>query len=134
LIQKYSDLPETYSKGDTGFFSVEGKPGQIDPGIMTAAFALENIGDISNAVIEADDGYHILMQNGKRAAYNRPFDQAEKELKRRIINAEVQKRRDEFILELKAKANININEKAVAQIEEKIKSERKRTPPHSENR
>lgn len=134
LIQKYSDLPEKYAKGDTGFFGVEGKPGGIDPRIVEATFSLEKNEDISNAVIEAEDGYHILMKNGNRPAYSRPFEQAERDLKRRIINEDVQKRRDELILELKAKAKIVIDENAIDQIQEKMKTARKMTPmPGSDN-
>jgi parvulin-like peptidyl-prolyl isomerase len=128
LIQKYSDPPEKYTKGDTGFFNAEGKPGGIDPRIVETAFFLEKSGDIPNTVIEAEDGYHILMLNGNHAAYNRPFEQAERDLKRRIINEEVQKKRDELILELKAKAKISIDEKAMAQFQEKLKTAKKTAP------
>jgi peptidyl-prolyl cis-trans isomerase C len=125
LIRQYSDQPETYAKGDTGFFSMEGKPGEIDPKIVEAAFKLEKTGDISPTVIEAADGYHIIMQNGKRPAFNKPFEQVAKYLERRIKNDELQKRRDKLVQELRAKAKIVIDEKALAQIQEKLKAANK---------
>jgi len=134
LVQKYSDPPEKYAKGDTGFFSMEGKPIGMDPRIVEAAFNLENSGDVATAVIEAEDGYHILLLNGKRPAFSRPFEQVARDLERRIKTEEFKKRRDEFVGELKAKAKIVIDEKAVAQVQEKVKTERKMPPLPPANR
>jgi len=128
LIRKYSDQPEKYAKGDTGFFNAEGKPGEIDPKIIEAAFKLEKNGDISTAVIEAADGYHIIMQNGKRPAFKKPFEQVARYLERRIKNDELQKKREELVQELRAKAKIVIDEKALAQIQEKLKAANKARP------
>jgi peptidyl-prolyl cis-trans isomerase C len=128
LIRKYSDQPEKYAKGDTGFFSAEGKPGEIDPKIVEAAFKLEKNGDISPAVIEASDGYHIIMQNGKRPAFNKPLEQVARYLERRIKNDELQKKREELIQELRAKAKIVMDEKMLAQIREKLKTANKTRP------
>jgi parvulin-like peptidyl-prolyl isomerase len=128
LIQKYSDQPEKYAKGYTGFFSADGKPNGIDPRIVEAALKLDKSGDISNTVTEADDGYHIIMLYGKRVSFNKPFEQVARELEKRIRKAEVQKRRDEFIQELKAKAKIVIDEKAFTQIQEKLRAAGKMKP------
>jgi peptidyl-prolyl cis-trans isomerase C len=128
LIRKYSDQPEKYAKGDTGFFSAEGKPGEVDPKIVEAAFKLEKNGDISTAVIEAADGYHIIMQNGKRPAFNKPLEQVTRYLERRIKNDALQKKREELIQELRAKAKIVMDEKALAQIREKLKAANKARP------
>jgi peptidyl-prolyl cis-trans isomerase C len=135
LIRTYSDQPERYAKGDTGFFSAEGKPTGIDPGIVGAAFNLEKSGDVATTIIEAADGYHIIMQNGKRAAFNKPFDQVAGLLERRVKKEEIQKRRDELIRELRAKAKIVMDEKALAQFQEKLKTSRKSVPvtPSSRN-
>lgn len=134
LVRKYSDQPEKYAKGDTGFFGADGNPGGIDPRIAEAAFKLEKNGDILNAVIEAADGYHIIMQNGKRAAISRPFDRVARHLERRIKNEELQKRRDEFVQTLKGKTKVVIDEKAVAQVQEKLKTESKIKPMTPANR
>lgn len=128
LIRKYSDQPEKYAKGDTGFFSAEGKPNGMDPKIVEAAFKLEKNGDISTAVIEAADGYHIIMQNGKRPAFNKPLEQVTRYLERRIKNDALQKKREELIQELRAKAKIVMDEKALAQIREKLKAANKARP------
>jgi peptidyl-prolyl cis-trans isomerase C len=134
LVREYSDMPQTYAKGDTGFFSQDGKPAGIDPGIVEAAFKLEKNGDISTAVIEAADGYHILMLTSRRPAFNKPFDQVANYLERRIKSEEINKRREEFLQELKGKAKIVIDEKAVAEIQEKLKAANKMAPKTPANR
>lgn len=139
LVQKYSDTPEKYAKGDTGFFSAEGKPIGIDDKIVTATFQLEKIGDVSKAVIETDDGLHVIMKNGQRPAVNRPLEQVRRDLERRIKTEELKKKRDELVDGLKSKAKITINEKVLAQIQENMKSAQKtmqnspvkQTSPHN---
>jgi parvulin-like peptidyl-prolyl isomerase len=134
LVRDYSDMPQTHAKGDTGFFSPEGKPAGIDPGIVEAAFKLEKNGDISTAVIEAADGYHIIMLTSRRPAFNKPFEQVASYLERRIKSEEINKRREEFLQELTAKAKIVIDEKAVAEIQEKLKAASKMAPKTPANR
>ncbi|MFH0727825.1 MAG: peptidyl-prolyl cis-trans isomerase [Pseudomonadota bacterium] len=128
LVREYSDMPQTYAKGDTGFFSPEGKPVGIDPRIVEAAFKLEKSGDIPAAVIEAADGYHIIMLNSKRPAFNKSFEQVASHLERRIKSEEINKRRVDFLQELKGKAKIVIDEKVVAEIQEKLKTASKMVP------
>lgn len=132
--RKYSDQPEKYAKGDTGFFTRDGKPMGMDPAVVEAAYQLEKSGDIAKAIIEAGDGYHIIMQTGKNQAFNRPFDQVARFLERRIRNEELQKKRDEFVQELKAKSKIVMDEKALAQIMEKTKTTAKMKPMPPVNR
>ncbi len=134
LARKYSDQPEKYPKGDTGFFSQDGKPIGMDPAVAEAGFKLEKSGDIANAVIEAGDGFHIIMQTGKHPAFNRPFEQVAKYLERRIRNEELQKKRDEFVQELKTKSKISTDEKVLAQVQEKLKTSGKMKPMPPVNR
>jgi peptidyl-prolyl cis-trans isomerase C len=134
LVREFSDMPERYAKGDTGFFTEEGKPAGIDPRMVAAAFKLEKNGDIPPAVIEAADGYHILMLNNRRPAFNKPFEQVSSYLERRIKTEEMNKRREEFLQELKARAKIVIDEKAVAEIQEKLRTTAKMAPKTPENR
>lgn len=125
LVREYSDTPETHAKGDTGFFNPEGKPGGLDPRLVDAAFKLRNSGDIAQSLIEAGDGYHIIMLLNRRPAINKPFDQVADYLQRRIKNEEITKKRDEYYLGLKTKAKIVVDEKAIVEIQAKLQAERK---------
>ncbi len=128
MARKHPEQPARYAKGDTGFFSVDGKPSQIDSRIAAAAFQLEKIGDIADKVIETDDGYHIIMLTGRRAAFSRPFEQVSRHLERRIKNEEFQNARSELIKGLKAKTKVDIDEKALAQVQEKLTATSKAKP------
>lgn len=127
-IQKYSDQPEKYAKGDTGFFSADGKPAGIDPRVVEAAFKLEKGGDIFPEIIEAEDGYHLIMHNGRRLAVNRPLEQVARQLERRMKNEEIRKKKDDFIQSLKAKTQITIDDKELAVLQEKLKVENRNRP------
>lgn len=122
LARKYSDTPTTHQRGDTGFFDQEGKPAGVDPKIVEAAFALEKSGDISQTVVEAADGFHIIMQTGKRSAFNRPFEQVARHLERRIRNEQMKAKRDEYLEQAKKDVAVVIEEKALASVLENMKS------------
>jgi peptidyl-prolyl cis-trans isomerase C len=70
LAQKYSTDTGSASKGgDLGFFA----HGRMVPSFEEAAFALKNVGDLSEPV-KSQFGYHILQLQGKRPAGVQPFD------------------------------------------------------------
>ncbi|RID98846.1 peptidylprolyl isomerase [Simplicispira hankyongi] len=84
LAQKYStDTGSAAKGGDLGFFA----HGRMVPSFEEAAFALKNVGDLSEPV-KSQFGYHILQLQGKRPAGVQPFDDI----------------RDALIAEIRAKA------------------------------
>lgn len=114
LVIKYSDSHEKDRNGDTGYFDIEGKPVGIDKVIAGAAFKLEHVGSLSERVIEASDGYHIIMLTGKRSEINRPLEKVRNQIIHRIRRDRIKKERDEYIEGLKTKADISINNKVLA--------------------
>jgi len=109
-ILKYSDTSEKYSKGNTGFFDIEGKPIGLDTKLAREAFKLEKVGQVCEQIVEAADGYHIIMLAGKREAVNTPFERVKEQLRRRIYRERMALAQTEYIESLKQKCRIKINQ------------------------
>ncbi len=109
-IQEYSDTPEKYPRGNTGFFDIEGKPTGLAPNMAREAFKLQKTGQVCEQVIEAADGYHIIMLTGRREPVNRPFDKVKQQLRQRIYRERIDLAQTEYIESLKQKCRININQ------------------------
>lgn len=116
LIDTYSDSPKHYSRGDTGFFDHEGSPHDIDPIMAQAGFSLGHRGSIYPEVIEASDGYHVIMKTGQKAPSHTSFDQVRAQLEQQLRREEIQTKRLEFIAQLHEKAKIDIDEKVFAEV------------------
>ncbi len=109
-ILKYSDTPEKYPKGNTGFFDIEGKPAGLSPNVAREAFRLKETGQVCEKVIEANDGYHIIMLTGRRDALNRPFERVKEQLRARMYRERIELAQAEYIEGLKLKCRIKINQ------------------------
>lgn len=128
LTGKYSDTHSKYTKGDTGFFDKEGKPVGINKTLAEAAFRLENNGSITDHVIETPDGYHVIMRTGKRFATHRPFNRVRNQLRQRIRREEIQKKRQDYIEDLKKNTNIQIDDTVIAEIVKEMQKAQKKPP------
>jgi peptidyl-prolyl cis-trans isomerase C len=109
LMLKYSDTPEKYPRGNTGFFDIEGKPIGLDPNLARQAFKLNNTSQICERIIKAADGYHIIMLTGRRDALSRPFERVKEQLRLRMYRERIEQAQAEYIESLKKKARIDIN-------------------------
>jgi len=128
LIQKYSDPNNKYSKGNTGFFDIEGNPAGIDKKLAEEAFKLEKIGDLMDHVVETPDGFHIIMLAGKRPAINKSLADVSDLLKQRMRQEEFPKLTKEYIAELKKKMKIQIDQQRVAEIMKNIDELQEKKP------
>lgn len=128
LIRKYSDKPEKYQPGDTGFFDNEGNPVGLDKALAGAAFSLADVGRISEKLIETPDGYHIIMLTAKRPAINKPLEEVRNAIVQRIRHETVTKARESFIASLKEKTSVDIDKKAVADVLTALNEERSNKP------
>ncbi len=138
LINIYSDTPDTYSLGDTGFFDEEGNPGGIDPLFARAAFALERNGSIHEEPIETKDGYHVIMRIAKRSAVHTSFAKVRDRLEQQLRQEETQKLKKKYISQLKNRATIRREDEIIDGITKEILDEYKSLPqqnkretPHS---
>lgn len=100
LAVKYSKGPRAEQGGDLGYY----KRGQMRTALDETAFILE-VGENSD-IIKTDLGYHIIMCTGKKEAYQKPLEELWEEIENQLFQEEYQRRYDEWIEKLKAKAYI----------------------------
>ena len=116
LVRQYSDVPQRYRRGDTGYFDKEGNPVGLEKPLIEAAFELKEKGQIADRVIETSDGFHVIMLVGRRSEIKKELKDLAPALKRRMKREELAKRREALIEEVKKKSNITIDDAAFAQL------------------
>lgn len=109
LAAEVSDDPSAKTNGGAlGFFG----PKKMDPAFSKAAYALKNVGDVSEPV-QSSFGWHIIRLDGRRAPREIPFEQASKqimaELKQRYVG-DIRKAKLEAI---SRDPNMKVNQAAV---------------------
>jgi parvulin-like peptidyl-prolyl isomerase len=82
------------NSGDLGFFTADDET--VPKAVRTVAFSLEQVGDVHPELIEADDGYHIVMLTGKRAELKRTYEQAKRAIRHKLTR----ERKDEAMADL----------------------------------
>ena len=113
LVQQYSDDNGSLEQqGSLGYFA----PGQMVKPFSDAAFAMEEVGDLSDPV-KTRYGYHIIRLNGERPAGTLPFD----DVKARIID-KLQKGMDsdlrtQLTLEARSPKEFELNEENLKALE-----------------
>jgi parvulin-like peptidyl-prolyl isomerase len=109
LATKFSD--DDAAKQDGGKLGYFGH-GKMDPDFTSAAFALKNVGDVSEPVKSAF-GWHIIRLDGRRGAVEIPFDRARKqimaELKARYVKDTLTGKLDA----IRTDPNLKVNQAAV---------------------
>ena len=137
-IAKFSDQPDKYQKGDTGYFDREGKPIGLEKEVVDAAFTLSKNGEMYDRIIETPAGFHIIMLVGKNAAQSRSLKEVAPQLEQRIRNEELAAKRESYIRALKDRAEVSVEEQALEElaadieksgIERAEKGGRSLTPP-----
>ena len=81
--------------------------GQVIPQFEDAAFNLE-VGEVSD-VIKTQNGYHILTVNEIKEATQRSFEEVRNQIEERLKNKKSQSKYQEYVQNLRDKANVEIN-------------------------
>jgi len=131
LVRQYSTPHKLYGKGASGFFDIQGQPLGIDEQLAEAAFKLDRVGGMAEQVITTPEGFHVIMLVGKRAALNRPLETVKNRIKRRIQREGVDQARKEFIENLKAQAEIKVDQAAVAAVQAELAQQMPERQPES---
>lgn len=121
LINQYADRSSGQARGDSGFFDRKGEPGNIDPKLVKAAFALNN-GAIAPQVIETDKGFHIIKLIGKRAAFKIDQDKVARKIERKIRQQELSQKRDAYLALLRSATEIKIDNKKMETLRLELQS------------
>jgi peptidyl-prolyl cis-trans isomerase C len=110
LAKKLSkDTATSPSGGDLGFFS----QGRMVPEFEKAAFALKNVGDLSD-VVKTPFGYHIIKLMERKGGEPRPFDQVKEEIRSKLLQERQREKVEAHFADLKRKAEVKIDEKVLA--------------------
>lgn len=101
LAKEHSQCPSASRGGDLGYFTKK----RMVPEFSEAAFALANVGDVSN-VVETIHGYHVIKLTDKKV---KPFDQQKPFIRSTMIREKRDSAKKEFVAKLKQKASIKIH-------------------------
>ena len=116
LAEEHSiDTASSRKGGDLGFFG----PGRMVAPFERAAFALQEPGDLSE-VVKTQYGYHIILLDERREGPLRPLDQVSERIRASLRQQKVRIRTQDYYDRLKAEANLEIDEAAVARILEEL--------------
>jgi peptidyl-prolyl cis-trans isomerase C len=114
LVMEYSqDLVTKDRGGDLRYFDAKTK--DVPKEIVDAAFKLQNIGDVSDAV-KTQQGLAILKLTGRRKADVRTFDTAKQQIRSKLYRDKRSESLEAFIKGLREKANIKVDEAKLAKV------------------
>jgi len=105
--EKSTDKTSGAKGGDLGMFG----QGRMVPEFERAAFALKP-NEISD-IVKTQYGYHIILVVERKEGERRPFDQVKEQIKATLRNKAIQEQQDKRYGDLKAAANVKIDDKAL---------------------
>lgn len=108
LANELSDDDATKHKGGDLGEAIRGDE-RVDSRLIDAAFALSNIGEVSG-LVESEEGFHIVRLTGRRPAFERRLEEADEEIRGKLL-AEMRVAKYQGLLEfLRARGNVVIHE------------------------
>ncbi|MBM4355194.1 MAG: hypothetical protein FJ109_15660 [Deltaproteobacteria bacterium] len=101
FVRKHSEDEATNSRGgDLLFFSregqVDGSELLVDSAVVSAAFAMQNIDQVSD-VVEGKDGFHILLLMNRREKLEKPLESVRDDIRENIVREKLDRDRREFM-------------------------------------
>ena len=115
LVKKHSIDPLSKNRGgDLRYFRRDNRA--IPEPVVAAAFALTQIGDVSQIIDGANEKFYVIKLTGRRKAVNKSFDEVKRQIRNQVYRAKRSEKQKEFIAQLKAKAKITIHEDKLAEI------------------
>jgi peptidyl-prolyl cis-trans isomerase C len=115
LVAKYSTDEDTKLRGgDLRYFTSDDK--ELPQPVVKAAFALAQIGDVSEVVDGGDGKFYVLKQTNRRKGSVRSFDDARPSMRNAIFRDKRTAAQKAFIEGLKARSKIEIDEASLAKV------------------
>ncbi|MDR1730495.1 MAG: peptidylprolyl isomerase [Synergistaceae bacterium] len=105
LAMDRSICPSAPQGGDLGFFS----QGQMVPEFETAAFALQNPGDLSEPV-KTSFGWHLIRMEERKPASTLAYDNVKPQIAQYLLNEKRAKKYQEVLAELKKEYRVEISQ------------------------
>ncbi|HJZ87597.1 MAG TPA: peptidyl-prolyl cis-trans isomerase [Polyangia bacterium] len=109
LVTKYTEDQAAKERGgDLRYFAETST--EYPKELIKAAFALKDVGNFTAEPVKAGDGHHIMMLTGRRKALVRTFEEVKRQIQNRLYRDKRQQEMENFVAELKKKANVQVNE------------------------
>ena len=109
LAREISDDPTAKTNaGALGYFTVD----KMDPAFSKAAFALKDVGDLSEPVLTRF-GYHIIRLDGRHPAEQKPFEKASKQIMTELRERYIKHAREARIEAIETDPNAKVNQAAI---------------------
>jgi peptidyl-prolyl cis-trans isomerase C len=115
LVTRYGeDEAAKPQGGDLRYFTATGN--QYPKELVSAAFALKEVGNYTAQPVKAGAGYHVLMLTGRRQALARSFEEVKRQIQSRLFRDRRTQAMDDYVAALKKKANVQIDDKNLARV------------------
>jgi peptidyl-prolyl cis-trans isomerase C len=108
--EKSTDKTSGAKGGDLGKFG----QGRMVPEFERAAFALQP--NTLSDPVKTQYGWHIILVTEREEGERRPFDQVKEQIRSTLRNQQMREAMDKHFAELKSKANLSIDEQALAKV------------------
>lgn len=115
LVTKYTSDEETKLRGgDLRYF--ETTTTELPAPVVTAAFALANVGDVSGAIDAGGGLFYVLKQTGRRKSDITPFEEAKPQIRNKLFRDKRLSAQKNFVAGLRDKAKIEIDDANLANV------------------
>ena len=115
LVAKYSEDADSKPRG--GDLIQFDRATTLHPqSVVTAAFALKEIGDVSD-LVATDKGFAVLKLTDRRPALSRALEEAKPEIQRRLLEDLRAKKKKEYVEEARKTIKVEIDEEKLAQLD-----------------
>jgi peptidyl-prolyl cis-trans isomerase C len=115
LVTKYSEDADSKPRGGD-LTQFDRSTTQHPQAVVTAAFALKEVGDVSDPVA-TDKGFAILKLTDKRPALSRSLEDARPEIQRRLLDELRAKRKKDYVDEARKTIKVEIFEDQLAKLD-----------------
>ena len=100
----------------------------MDPAFSNAAFALKNVGDLSEPV-QSSFGWHIIRLDGRRPSAEIPFDKARKQILADLRARHVKETLQAKLDAIRADPSMKVNQPAIDALVVKLPELPRSLPP-----
>jgi peptidyl-prolyl cis-trans isomerase C len=114
LVARLSEDEDSKSRGgDLTFF--DRKTAMYPRPVVEAAFALEEIGDVSPPVA-SEHGFAVLVLTQRRPGFTRALPEVSREIRRQLLRERGTKKTDELVAEMRKRLKVEIYEDKLARV------------------
>lgn len=115
LVEKYSsDEDSKLRGGDLRYFTADAT--DVPAPVVKAAFALSQIGDISDVIDAGGGKFYVLKQTNRRKGSVRSFEDAKASIRNALFRDKRNAAQKAFIEKLRAQSKIQIDEASLAKV------------------